>query len=29
MRNPNEFWQEVAFALIFGSSGGYILALIL
>lgn len=26
MKNPNEFWQEVAFALILGSVAGYVLA---
>jgi len=26
MKNPNEFWSEVAFALILGSLGGYVLA---
>ena len=27
MKNPNEFWSEVAFALILGSLGGYIMGL--
>ena len=26
MKNPNELWQEVAFALILGSVAGYVLA---
>lgn len=26
MKNPNEFWSEVAFALILGSFAGYTLA---
>ena len=29
MKNPDIFWQEIAFALILGSAGGYIFALIL
>lgn len=27
MKNPNEFWQEVAFALIIGSLAGYVMAI--
>jgi hypothetical protein len=26
MKNPNEFWGEVAFALILGSVAGYVFA---
>jgi len=26
MKNPNEFWSEVAFALILGSVTGYVFA---
>jgi len=27
MKNPNEFWSEVAFALILGSLAGYVIAI--
>jgi len=27
MKNPNEFWSEVAFALILGSLTGYVMAI--